>query len=95
MAIRNLSFRNQRALGMQQGQALAEFPAISVAMVPLFLLIPVIAKYQDISNSTQMASRYEVRRRFFQQFRCAHQDQRCGRRFFGEPDLFWTLRGRL
>ncbi len=42
----------------QHGQALAEFLAISVAMVPLFLLIPVIAKYQDISNSTQMASRY-------------------------------------
>lgn len=42
----------------QHGQALTEFLAISVAMVPLFLLIPVIAKYQDISNSTQMASRY-------------------------------------
>lgn len=42
----------------QQGQALTEFLAISVAMVPLFLLIPVIAKYQDVSHSTQMASRY-------------------------------------
>lgn len=49
---------NQRPMSMQQGQALTEFLAISVAMVPLFLLIPVIAKYQDISNSTQMASRY-------------------------------------
>ncbi|MES2408637.1 MAG: hypothetical protein V4528_15110 [Pseudomonadota bacterium] len=58
MAIRNLSRGKQLTMGMQQGQALAEFLAISVAMVPLFLLIPVIAKYQDISNSTQMASRY-------------------------------------
>ncbi len=58
MAIRNLSRGKQLTMGMQQGQALAEFLVISVAMVPLFLLIPVIAKYQDISNSTQMASRY-------------------------------------
>ncbi len=42
----------------QKGQALAEFLVVAVAIVPLFLLIPVIAKYQDISNSTQMASRY-------------------------------------
>ena len=47
-----------RKASAQQGQALVEFLAISVAMVPLFLLIPVIAKYQDISYSTQMASRY-------------------------------------
>ena len=40
------------------GQALTEFLALSAAMVPLFLLMPVIAKYQDISHSTQMASRY-------------------------------------
>lgn len=44
--------------GHQHGQALTEFLVLSVAMVPLFLLMPVIAKYQDISHSTQMASRY-------------------------------------
>lgn len=42
----------------QRGQALAEFLAISVAIIPLFLLMPMIAKYQDVSHSTQMASRY-------------------------------------
>jgi hypothetical protein len=42
----------------QSGQALTEFLVAAVAVVPLFLLIPLIGKYQDISNSTQMASRY-------------------------------------
>lgn len=42
----------------QRGQALTEFLVVAVALVPLFLLIPVIAKYQDIAHSTQMASRY-------------------------------------
>ena len=43
-----------------QGQALTEFLVIAVALVPLFLLIPVIAKYQDIAHTTQMASRYSA-----------------------------------
>ncbi|MEN6587873.1 MAG: hypothetical protein ABFE02_17675 [Sulfuricella sp.] len=47
-----------QALSSQRGQALTEFLVISVAMIPLFLLMPVIAKYQDVSHSTQMASRY-------------------------------------
>lgn len=42
----------------QSGQALAEFLTISVALVPLFLLMPMIAKYQDLAHSTLMASRY-------------------------------------
>ena len=42
----------------QQGQALTEFLVVAVALIPLFLLIPVIAKYQDIAHTTQMASRY-------------------------------------
>ena len=42
----------------QQGQALTEFLVVAVALLPLFLLIPVIAKYQDIAHATQMASRY-------------------------------------
>ncbi|MDO9597442.1 MAG: hypothetical protein Q7J47_06960 [Azoarcus sp.] len=31
---------------------------MALALMPLFLLIPIIAKYQDISHSTQMAARY-------------------------------------
>lgn len=42
----------------QRGQALTEFLVAAVALIPLLLLIPVIAKYQDIGNSVQAASRY-------------------------------------
>ncbi|MDQ2736439.1 MAG: hypothetical protein M3Y55_15935 [Pseudomonadota bacterium] len=42
----------------ERGQALTEFLVAAIALVPLFLLIPLIAKYQDISHATQMASRY-------------------------------------
>ncbi len=44
--------------GRQRGQALTEFIVIGLALIPLFLLMPVIAKYQDIVQATQMASRY-------------------------------------
>jgi hypothetical protein len=40
------------------GQALVEFLALALVLIPLFLLIPIIAKYQDISHAVQMASRY-------------------------------------
>jgi hypothetical protein len=43
---------------VQGGQALAEFLVVALAIVPLFLLIPMIAKYQDIGHATQLASRY-------------------------------------
>ena len=42
----------------QHGQALTEFLVLAVALVPLFLLLPMIAKYQDLSHATQLASRY-------------------------------------
>ncbi len=42
----------------QAGQALTEFLLISLALIPLFLLIPMIGKYQDIGHATQLASRY-------------------------------------
>lgn len=42
----------------QRGQALTEFLVASLVIVPLFLLIPMIGKYQDIAHSTMMASRY-------------------------------------
>ena len=42
----------------QRGQALTEFLVLAAALVPLFLLVPMIAKYQDLSHATQLASRY-------------------------------------
>lgn len=42
----------------QRGQALTEFLVIALALVPLFLLMPLVGKYQDIAHSTQMAARY-------------------------------------
>ena len=49
---------HSRPRASQHGQALTEFLVTAVALVPLFLLMPLIAKYQDIAHSTQMASRY-------------------------------------
>jgi hypothetical protein len=40
------------------GQALTEFLVVALALVPLFLLMPMIAKYQDLVYQTQLASRY-------------------------------------
>lgn len=40
------------------GQALTEFLVVALALVPLYLLMPLIAKYQDIAYQTLMASRY-------------------------------------
>ena len=42
----------------EHGQALAEFLAVALALIPLFLLVPMIAKYQDLAHFTQLASRY-------------------------------------
>jgi hypothetical protein len=44
--------------GAQAGQALAEFLVTAVVLVPLFLLMPMIGKYQDLAHATMMASRY-------------------------------------
>jgi len=52
----NVARRGRRV----RGQALTEFIVLALALVPLFLLIPVIAKYQDIAHVVQMASRYIV-----------------------------------
>ena len=41
-----------------RGQALTEFIVIALALVPLFLLIPLIGKYQSIRHATELASRY-------------------------------------
>lgn len=50
--------RSRSSLPREQGQALAEFLAVALALIPLFLLIPMIAKYQDLAHFTQLASRY-------------------------------------
>ena len=42
----------------QRGQALTEFVVIALVLVPLFLALPLIAKYQDIAQATEMAARY-------------------------------------
>lgn len=46
------------AAAAMRGQALTEFLVISLVLISLFLLLPVIGKYQDISHASQMASRY-------------------------------------
>lgn len=42
----------------QRGQALTEFIVVALVLVPLLLLIPMIAKYQDMAHAAQLASRY-------------------------------------
>lgn len=54
----HLSQTGPRARRAQAGQALTEFLLVALAIVPLFLLVPMIAKYQDIGHATQLASRY-------------------------------------
>ncbi len=41
-----------------QGQALVEFLGLALVLVPFLLLMPMIAKYQDIAHATEMAARY-------------------------------------
>ena len=47
-----------RSAQRQTGQALTEFLVVALALVPLFLLLPMVGKYQDLVHATQMASRY-------------------------------------
>lgn len=49
---------SRRRQPAQRGQALVEFLYVALLMVPVFLLLPMIGKYQDVSHATQMASRY-------------------------------------
>jgi hypothetical protein len=75
-----------------RGQALTEFLVISLVLLPLFLLIPVIGKYQDINHATQLASRYAA---FDAVLRNGSHNQwkdvdvlaaEVRQRFFGKPD---------
>ena len=45
-------------LRAQRGQSLTEFIIISLVLMPLFLALPLLAKYQDIAQATEMAARY-------------------------------------
>ena len=45
-------------VGAGRGQALVEFLVLALVLLPLFFLMPMIAKYQDLAHATQMASRY-------------------------------------
>lgn len=42
----------------QQGQALTEFLVLAMVLLPLYLLVPMLAKYADIASQADMASRY-------------------------------------
>ena len=42
----------------QYGQSTTEFVVLSVVLVPLLLIVPLIGKYMDISQTTAVASRY-------------------------------------
>jgi len=54
-----MTARHPRLVRRQpSGQATTEFLVVALAMLPLFLLMPMIAKYQDIAHQTQMAARY-------------------------------------
>ena len=76
----------------QAGQALTEFIVVALVLIPLFLLLPMIGKYQDIAHSVQLASRYAA---FDATIRNdvngtwkpeAQLTEELRRRFFSDPD---------
>jgi len=76
----------------QDGQALTEFIVVALVLIPLFLLLPMIGKYQDIAHSVQLASRYAA---FDAMIRNdangtwkpeAQLAEELRRRFFSDPD---------
>jgi hypothetical protein len=42
----------------QTGQSTLEFIVVSLVLVPLFLIVPLLGKYLDLAQTTQVASRY-------------------------------------
>ena len=77
----------------QRGQSLVELLVVSLALVPLFLLLPMVAKYQDVAHVTQVASRYAAFDATINNdeaesgFKPAAQlAQEVRRRFFSNPD---------
>lgn len=52
-----MSARASRGPRMQRGQAMTELAIMAVVLVPLFLLMPVLAKYVHLRQTTQQAAR--------------------------------------
>jgi hypothetical protein len=80
----------QSRIYAQQGHALTEFIVVAVALVPLFLLMPLIGKYQDIAHSTLAASRYvafDQLTRYQNPKPQAQLEQEVQRRFFSATAL--------
>ncbi|MGQ4660763.1 TadE/TadG family type IV pilus assembly protein [Lysobacter sp. F6437] len=46
-----------RSARLQRGQALAEMAILAAVLVPLFLLVPMLAKYAHLRQATQQAAR--------------------------------------
>ena len=46
------------ARAQQSGQALVEFLAMALALVPLFVLIPLVGRLQDQAHAVEMSSRF-------------------------------------
>lgn len=44
----------------QRGQSLVEFAALALALVPLFIAVPLLGKYLDLTHGVEMAARYAV-----------------------------------
>src|SRR5438045_2219743 len=42
----------------QRGQATTEFAVLALALVPIFIAIPLIGKYIDVNQAAEQASRY-------------------------------------
>ena len=52
-----MSVRPRPAIHRQRGQALTEMAVLAAVLVPLFLLIPMLAKYAHLRQATQQAAR--------------------------------------
>lgn len=85
-------FRHRLRFETMSGQGLTEFLVLCLALIPLFLLTPMIAKYQDIVHATRMASRYAAfdamtRNASMSTWKLEAQlAAEVRRRFFGNPD---------
>lgn len=59
------------SLKEQQGQAMSETLVVMLALVPFFVALPLIARYQDMRHATLAASRTAA-------FECSVRFERCG-----------------
>ena len=78
------------ASSAHRGQSLAEFAVLMLALVPLFLAIPLLGKYQDLAHMSESAARYPAskprRPRRGGRRTDAELAQEVRRRFFGNSD---------